>query len=363
MEVDINSQYPPLSEGQLWLSFFDKTKAAASLILIVFLVGCSQGGLDSAEGQIMGTFYQVKWADPDNKKIDEDQVSQGISDQLTLVDQLMSTYKESSELSSLNKAPVGEWVKVSPDTMEVFKISRNISQESNGAFDPTIGDIVNLWGFGPRYERIKVPTKEQIEAKLSQVGYSAIELDETNRQVRKSKQVYVDLSAVAKGYAVDKVARYLSQLGVESYLVEVGGEVRTRGVKPDGTAWKIAIESPVVGERSIHNILEIKSKGLATSGDYRNFIVEDGVRYSHTIDPRTGYPIKHRLASVTVLHEETAYADGWATAFLVLGEEEGYRLAEAKGIAALFLVKAEEKRQFETLTTSEFKKTVKMAEE
>ncbi len=321
------------------------TKPAAIVALltsIAIIAGCSffEPSLLSSEGRIMGTTYHVKWS---NEGLQQDQelISNGILKQLQAVDSLMSTYKPESELSRFNAETTDSWFKVSEPTWEVLTISTEVNRKSKGAFDITVGALVNLWGFGPQFKPTSVPDPTEIDEALANIGFSNLEFDEDTRAVRKRSHLYVDLSAVAKGYAVDKVANYLSAQGIKAYMVEVGGEVRTHGLKPDGSKWRIAVESPIVGERQIQDVLELQDMGMATSGDYRNFYEEGGIRYSHTIDPRTGRPINHRLASVTVLDSSVGYADAWATAMMVLGDDDGYKVAVEEGLAVLFLVKNE----------------------
>ncbi|WP_051085392.1 FAD:protein FMN transferase [Hahella ganghwensis] len=343
--------------------FFLKPAAVLTLFLSVLVAaGCSFFGpeLQSAEGQIMGTWYHVKWSDEGIRSA-PDEVRKGILEQLQEVDILMSTYKQESELSQFNQSAVNVWFPLSEPTAEVFDIARRVSRQSGGAFDVTVGKLVNMWGFGPQFKPTKVPSDKEITHALQEVGFEVLELDVSGRKVRKTTPVYVDLSAVAKGYAVDRVALYLESLGVKAYMVEVGGEVRTRGVKPDGVKWRIAIESPVVGERRVQDVLELKDMGLATSGDYRNFYEEGGIRYSHTIDPRTGKPIKHNLASVTVLNPSVGYADAWATAMMVLGEEQGFNVAVEHNMAVLFLVKDGD--GFKEMATPGFKQLTGMPKE
>ncbi len=349
---------------QMFLHCFSLKPAAVLTLLLSVLVaaGCSFLGpeLQAAQGQIMGTWYHVKWSDEDLDASVEN-VSQGILAELQEVDLLMSTYKPESELSRFNQSEPDIWFPLSRPTSEVFEIARHVSEKSGGAFDVTVGKLVNMWGFGPQFKPTQVPSDDDISKALSEVGFNVLELDVAGNKVKKRTPVYVDLSAVAKGYAVDKVAIYLESLGIKAYMVEVGGEVRTRGHKPDGSKWRIAVESPVVGERRVQDVLELEDMGMATSGDYRNFYEEGGIRYSHTIDPRTGRPIKHNLASVTVLDPSVGYADAWATAMMVLGEEQGFNVAVQQNMAVLFLVK--DGSGFKELATPGFKKLTGMPKE
>jgi thiamine biosynthesis lipoprotein len=204
----------------------------------------------------------------------------------------------------------------------------------------TVGPLVNLWGFGPGRGEDRVPSATEVEEARARVGYARLEVRDPPPAVRKAiPDLYVDLSAIAKGYGVDRVSEYLESQGVGRYLVEVGGEVRGRGRNARGTPWKVAVERPAEGERAAYAVVEVDGVGVATSGDYRNFFEKDGRRYSHTIDPATGRPVTHALASVTVVSDTCMTADALATGLNVLGPEAGYALAEREGIAALFIVR------------------------
>lgn len=325
----------------------------SGVLLGLFGCGREEPAMLRTEGVIMGTVYHVTWvpaavtssegaADESEKRLatEEVRIGEGIYRELNQVDEAMSTYKADSELSRFNQAPINSWITVSEPLGAVLDMASRINQESGGAFDVTVGPLVNLWGFGPERKEDRVPTAEEIETVRALVGQSLLQKDETGRLLR-SAPIYIDLSAIAKGYAVDRVAAYLEGQGIARYLVEVGGEIRLKGPKSNGEPWRIAIESPE-GLRNIFSTLASNDLALATSGDYRNYFEKDGVRYSHTIDPRTGAPIRHGLASVSVLAESTALADGWATAMMVLGPEEGRALAERLNLAVYFIIKAGE---------------------
>ncbi|GGO80520.1 FAD:protein FMN transferase [Marinobacterium nitratireducens] len=288
----------------------------------------------------MGTTFSVKWVSNDPGSVER--IAPKLEQSLAAVNQSMSTYMEDSELSVLNREPAGSVTEVSEGLFQVLSLSQRISESSDGAFDVTVGPLVNLWGFGPDGRITHAPEQAEIDRIRAHTGYRKLHLDPNGRKVTRDAALYVDLSGIAKGYGVDELARVLEGEGVDSYLVEVGGELRARGTKPDGSPWRIAIESPVAGERDVQRIIEVHEIGVATSGDYRNYFEENGIRFSHTIDPATGRPISHKLASVTVLSPTCAEADGLATMFTVMGAERGFQYAVDNGVAAFFIVKSDE---------------------
>ena len=262
-----------------------------------------------------------------------------IDDRLAAINRVMSTYDPQSELSQFNRSDRTGPIPASPELRTVLSAALELSRISQGAFDATVAPLVNLWGFGPGAGEDRLPTDDEIDQARNRVGFERIQVDDSAGAIRKTRpDVIVDLSAIAKGYAVDQIGDYLESLGASDYLVEIGGELRLKGNNPRGESWSIAIEKPVAGERSIKRIVQISDKGMATSGDYRNFFEIDGQRYSHAIDPDTGRPVRHTLASVTVLADNCMLADGWATALLVLGPDAGRALAEQQQLAALFIV-------------------------
>jgi thiamine biosynthesis lipoprotein len=324
-------------------------------LVVATLAGCSfedEPKIWEISGGIFGTTYHINVVLPENEARLQT-LAEGIAQELTQVDQAMSTWKPDSELSRLNqKSDQSEWTRLSAPLFEVIQRAQEISELSDGAFDITVGPIVNLWGFGPEARPDHTPSEDELAALLSVTGWEFLELDPEKRAIRSDQPQYIDLSAIAKGYGVDAVARYLDSEGVDSYLVEIGGEVRVSGRKPDGSAWRIAVESPVRGERRVNKVVALESGAMATSGDYRNYYELDGQRYSHTIDPETGRPITHGLASVTVLADDCMTADALATAFNVMGFEQAHALATRENIPAYFIVRGED--GFETHQTPAF---------
>ncbi|WP_432473284.1 FAD:protein FMN transferase [Amphritea sp. HPY] len=314
---------------------------AALFLPVFFLTGCSKpvANVVSHSGMTMGTSFTVKWVSSDSS-IDAELPSL-INQVLVDVNNSMSTYQANSELTRINQLPAGSSVTVSAGLAEVLQRALEISQKSDGAFDVTVGPLVNLWGFGPDGRIIKAPADDEISTLMARVGYQYLDFDVQQATLLKQRDIYIDLSAIAKGYGVDRVARQLESKGITSYLVEVGGELRAKGLKPDGVSWKVAIEAPVIGDRQIQRIVAVNNVGIATSGDYRNYFEENGVRFSHTINPADGKPIRHRLASVTVLADDCASADALATAMMVMGPERAEAFASQQGVEALLIVKTD----------------------
>lgn len=287
----------------------------------------------------MGTAYSVVIVAP-VLPVEKQALRQALEALLEQTDREMSTYRADSELMRLNRAASGDWRPVSQPLLRVLQAAQETSRLSDGAFDITIGPLVNLWGFGPGEKKAAAPTSREIDAALERVGYQKLQLDAAASAVKKAPGLFLDLSAIAKGYGVDRIARYLQGLGLANYLVEIGGEIRARGVNSDNVPWRVGIEKPLAGRRAVHRLIELRDAAMATSGNYRNFFEQDGVRYSHAIDPRAGRPTRRRLLSVTVLHPTAMRADAWATALLIAGPEQGFALAEKHGLAAYFLIDA-----------------------
>ncbi len=304
----------------------------------------------------MGTTYTVKVADAPTD-LSQDQLQAAIERVLEKVNDQMSTYRADSELSKLNSNSSTQWIDSSADLLTVVEEALRVSRLTDGAFDITVGPLVNLWGFGPDKQENQVPTQQQITAAMSRVGYTKMSTRRSPPAIRKTRRdIYIDLSAIAKGYGVDKIAEHLESLGVHNYLVEIGGDLRAKGHNAEGTPWKIGIEKPVPEQRAVQLIIQLQDQGMATSGDYRNFFEKDGQRFSHTINPRNGMPITHNLASVTVLSPTAMGADAMATALLVMGPETGYMLAKRERLAAYFINRTAD--GFVDRSTLQFKQSI-----
>lgn len=289
-------------------------------------------------GLTMGTTYSIKIT---NIKINRAQIQTDVEKILYEVNQAMSTYLKESELSYINSSTNIESHPISNDLYMVINHADTVSQLTNGAFDVTVGTLVNLWGFGPIQSTNQIPSNEAIKSIKNNTGYQKIYLNESQRSITKlHPDLYIDLSGIAKGFAVDKIALYLDENGFENYLVEIGGELIAKGFNENNKIWQIGIESP---NNNIMKIIGLKDIAMATSGDYKNYFEKDGVRYSHTINPNTGKPIKHKLASVTVVDKSAMNADALATAFMVLGPEKTLLLANDLEIGVYLIIKNDER--------------------
>ncbi|MEH6635043.1 MAG: FAD:protein FMN transferase [Halioglobus sp.] len=293
------------------------------------------------EGATMGTTWHVTYIDPDGD-FEAIAIQQGIEEQLTLVNRSMSTYREDSEISRFNISPSGQWFTVSPDFYTVLSTALAVGEQSNGAYDVSVAPLVDLWGFGPGAAIDAPPSASDIKRLLQRVGQQKLRLDGTRYGVMKLGELSLDFSSLAKGYAVDLVANWMTKQGVSRFLVEVGGEMKMSGLSGRDDLWRVAIEEPDNMGRSVATAISLTDAAVATSGDYRNYFEVAEQRYSHSIDPRTGYPVAHDLVSVTVVHSSAMLADAWATALTVLGAEQAMAVAQAQGLAVYFIRSAGE---------------------
>ncbi len=289
----------------------------------------------------MGTRYHVSlivnYHSPfnDTKKLQHD-----LDDLLAKINQQMSTYLDDSEISRFNQYQSLDWFPVSNQLMDVLISANKINKRSGGAFDITIASLVDLWGFGPDV-RFTIPDSQQIKHALELTGNQLIEIREKPPSIRKSKAlVKIDLSAIAKGYAVDSISRYLTSSGFTNHLVEIGGEIIAKGHNKQNQPWKIKIEQPAKNSTPQQPfVIDLHDLAIATSGDYRNYFIKANKRYSHTLDPDTGRPVTHHLASVSVLDKSAMTADALATAIMVMGEKKGLDFVNQHHIPAFFIIR------------------------
>ena len=298
--------------------------------------------VQSVQGETMGTFWSVRAVMPVELSLASR--ARDIQAVLDLVDGQMSTYKPCSALSRFNTAPAGTWHVLPAECFDVVQHALQVARDSDGAYDPTVGPLVNLWGFGPDAARQEPPAPELIAAMRERVGWQRIKLDAATRSLFQPGGIHLDLSSVAKGYSVDLVGRHLEQIGIDAWLVEVGGELKGSGRKPDGSPWRIGIERPGAASGAVQRLDQLSQvvcltgRAIATSGDYRRRFDVDGVTYSHHIDPRTGWPVPHTVASVSVLASEAIQADPMGTLMTVLGPERGMAYATEHGLAVMFIL-------------------------
>jgi thiamine biosynthesis lipoprotein len=291
----------------------------------------------------MGTAWSIRIESPP-ASLDVPALQREVVAYLADFDRKVSTYRNDSEVSRFNVAPAGEWFSVSVETAQLVQRAIELAETSGGVFDPTIGPLTQLWKFD-RHEGLQsVPSEAEIAAARDVVGFRRLTVRQDHPALRKDLAgLTLNLNAIAPGWAVDRLAERLNSHGVHNYLVDVGSEIRTSGRKADGSSWTIGIERPSAdgSKRILEASIPLDDLAVSTSGDYRNFYMIDGVRYSHTIDPRTGRPVRHGLASVTVVATDCATADGLATAVTVLGPVDGLVLAERLDLAVWMMVRRE----------------------
>jgi len=348
--------------------YFNKTiiysifKRSSAVLLLFCLFACSHENEIkeySLTGKTMGTVYNIKLV---SKYLNSDFLSKiriAINSSLENVNQHMSTYIADSEISRFNNHKDTTAFSISTEFSKVIKEALKVNQISSGAFDITVNPLVNLWGFGSKSEQRKMPSDKQIKNILKIIGSKHIKVIDENTLKKDIPELEIDLSAIAKGYGVDVVAEVLEKYNQDNFMVEIGGEVFTRGKNIENEKWKIGIDRPqflALPGQDFQKILSISNVGLATSGDYRNYFEYDGKIYSHTINPKTGRPVTHNLASVTIVAPNCMQADALATAVLVMGVEDGLQLIESlENIEGYFITRIS-LNEFEEVSTSGFDK-------
>lgn len=309
-------------------------------LLIVLVSSCQeqQSEFVRLNGYTMGTTYQITLK---KNSVNVEQLKDAIDNRLAQINRLMSTYIDDSELSIFNATATTDCQELSQDTLRVIKTALDISRMTEGKFDVTLAPLIETWGFDKKETFDEIPDQETINNLRDNIGYGKLTLED-NCVAKKLPELSINLSAIAKGYAVDEIAELIVTYDIKNYLVEVGGEIANKGVNARGKPWTIAIESASTQRRSIQRAIMPKGLGLATSGDYRNYFEKEDKRFSHTIDPTTGYPITHRLASVTVMHQKTMIADALATAMMVMGPQQSLEFADKNQIPIFMLIKGEQ---------------------
>lgn len=322
--------------------------------VVYFFAGCApqkNHPLVRFGGLTQGTTYQIMYVDSLRRDYHDD-----VDSILRVIDFSLSLYNPRSTLSRVNRNETDSIH--DPHFLRVFALSEQISQKTGGAFDPTVGALVSLWGFG--LKKKEPISSERIDSIRAFTGMDKVRLA-GNRLIKTDRRVQLDFNAIAQGYTVDVLGEYLESRGIVHYLIEVGGEVRARGCKPDGQLWAVGIEKPVSGsedQRKIQEVLMLQNRSLATSGNYRKFIEENGVRYGHTIDPSTGYPARNRLLSVTVMAEDCTTADALATAFMVMGMERAKEFLAQHSAYDAYFISSDSVQTFSISMTDNFRKAV-----
>jgi thiamine biosynthesis lipoprotein len=313
--------------------------AVGAFFYLLFFRPPTSPQIHSLEGATMGTTWQVQVVA--NERQTAQEAGAAIRGLLAHLDRaVFSTWTDDSELSRLNRSPLQVAHPVSPEMLDALVLAQEIYEKSRNTFDVSIGPLVNLWGFGPD-PATGMPDAGAIDAAKAQLGLGKLLVDEAAATVTFTEPLTLDLTSIAEGYAADAVAAVLRERGLDSFLVDVGGELRLQGTHPDGKTWNVAIERPEGGVREAYAGIDSRGESLAvsTSGNYRNVREVDGKRFSHILDPRSGMPVTHTLASVTVIGETAAEADAWSTALMVLGPDEGRAVADSEGLAAYFIMR------------------------
>ncbi|WP_256672658.1 FAD:protein FMN transferase [Pseudomonas sp. C1C7] len=309
------------------------------LVLAGALSACgNDDAMESFGGPTMGSTYSIKYvrhAGLPKPALVQVEVEKILAD----VDRQLSTYRSDSDIERFNQLPANRCQRMPASILELVRVGEQLSVQSDGSFDLTVEPLLNLWGFGPQAREEKVPTAQALAETRQRVGHAHLRIE--GEQLCKDAAVEVDFNSIAAGYAVDQMAARLEALGIHNYLAEATGELKAAGRKLDGSPWRIALEEPRDDQQVAERIVTINGYGLSTSGDYRNYFNQDGQRYSHTFDARTGAPVSHTLASVTVIHPSAMLADGLSTLLLILGPERGWDYAEKHGIGAFFVIRAD----------------------
>ena len=326
--------------------------ACVLMLLLLWLVGCGVQHYQEVDGVTMGTHYRLVY------KCTQAISKPEIDARLNELEQIMSTYRDDSQVTRFNQSAIREWVPVSNALVEIVQVAAAVSADTDGSFDITVKPLVDLWGFGPADVQ-NSPTMVQIATVLPAVDYRAVKWQDSPPALRKRAELSIDLSAIGKGYAVDQMARYLDECHCENYLIDIGGEIRVLGQNSNGKPWQIAMEKPDLSG-PLPFKFSLREGALATSGNYRNVRVFGEQKVSHLIDPKLGRPLDYHLTSVTVYSRSAAFADAMSTALFVMGEEKGLAHAEAKAIAVVFAALDVESGTFNYLLSTAMKTLVEL---
>ncbi len=318
------------------IRFMSNLRQIAMVCGFAALAGCGGDTLEQFGGPTMGSTYSIQYVRSSTAPAPKE-LQRQVENILGDVDRQMSTYRSDSDIERFNNLPANSCQPMPAPVLQLVRTGEQLSEASAGAFDLTVEPLLNLWGFGPQARQLRVPDVATLAQVRQRVGHQHLRID--GEQLCKDAAVEVDFNSIAAGYAVDRIAELLTGLGIHHYLAEATGELKAAGHKPDGSPWRVALEEPRDDQRVAERVINVDGFGVSTSGDYRNYFQQDGRRYSHTLDARTGAPITHQLASVTVLHPSALMADGVSTLLLILGPEQGWDYAEQHQIAAFFVLR------------------------
>lgn len=316
--------------------FFRIIYVCPGWLLFLSLTSCSDQAIQKLQGFIQGTSYHISyWTE---LPMDNNGIKTAIETEFAAIDKMVSNYRPDSTIETFNNKQETEKFITGAEIVSLVTVARTVHEASQGCYDLTIKPLFDLWGF--QNEKQKIPQEPQIQKTLKQTGMTKLEVIDKVTLRKSQADLRVDLSSIAQGYSVEKISQVLEAKGINNYLVEIGGELKTKGHKPDGSSWRIAIERPLPGEQALHKVVTMPIDtpvAVMTSGTYRHYFDENGIRYSHILDARTGRPVNHDLVSVTVFHQDPVIADAWSTALLCLGQIEGFKAANKGKIAALFI--------------------------
>ena len=307
-------------------------------LMVMLLSACAQEkpAIQKLEGMAQGTTYHINyWS---KAPVDHAAVAAAIQAAFADLDAVLSNYRSDSVIEQFNAQTSTASQTVNPEIIQLVRLGQITSEKSQGCFDLTIKPLFDLWGF--KGDNLTIPKPEVLEQQMAAIGMNKLQVVDDTHLQKIQPQVRIDVSAVAQGYSVGRMSQTLEQFGIQDYLVEIGGELKTLGHKPDGLAWRVALEKPLPGERKVHKVITMPKDApmsIMTSGTYRHYFEFNGQRYSHIIDARNGKPVTHDLVSVTVLHEDPTLADAWSTALLCLGPNEGMKLANTEKLNAIFI--------------------------
>ena len=333
------------------------TKLIIFLIISTLLLYCSEDKKNNIElkGNTMGTYYLVSLVDVP-KNLSKKKIEIEIKNTLLKANKILSNWDKSSEISELNNNKTIKPIQISNELLDVVSEANSINIKSNGFFDITLDPLIELWGFGYSKGKIieRVPNKDKIRDTLTLVNQNLLlEINSNNQLIKKNKNVRLNLSAIGKGYGIDLIGKKLDYLNINNYIIDIGGDIFAKGHNKNNKDWVVGIENPKLNEKLIKEIVNVSNKGVATSGEYKNYFSKDGTKYSHIINPKNGMPITHSTKSVTVVDKNAMSADGWATALIAMGSEVGLKVAEKEKIAVMFIDQVDDKLL--KIKSSEFK--------